>query len=1217
MAPDERLQLFNNLSAISRQEFERLLFTLNPPAGLVPGPEASQMNRVKALLDWAEGSGGRGLDEVQACFNQLRNGTLRHTFDFSGYLKFVLQDARYKHVRDLYTETEVLIPLEAETVERQSLNEQRPDGDWQIEGQRKVKRFPVLKGLRKYTLGHERQHVLLAGRPGSGKSTTLKRMLLELAEEASVQPEIIPVFVQLKSDRTITDLILAEFRRAKVRVTPEQLDEWLLQDQLLLLLDGVNEIPSEERRRQLQDFRDDNPTTPMIFTTRDLSVGGDLSIEKRMEMRPLSEPQMREFVGKYFTNRRMPDQADALLRQLRDRLREIAETPLLLKMLCDVFDPATQQIPQSKGELFRQFDQDYEHIKKDTEYVPVSENFWEFKADILQFLAFSMIQTDDTKSVEAYYSVTNDWAERLLETWLNVRGVSDPATKAKLWLKDLRRCHFLQVAKDPGDIEFHHQLFQEYYAAEYLLQLLPNLSDEELKRDYLNLLKWTEPIALMLALVDEEEQALRLVKLAMDDVDLMLGARLAGKVKQRLQPKLIQGLNNLPVSDGLKIYLWGQTQTFLASTKILSFLGSEDFNLQYIMKQALAGISTDELACTLKKYLGSENILVCLAAIEALGITASKKGIDALINLLSSSVSEIRRATASALGQIGSELAFDSLVLVLQEDPSASVRSESAKALGKIGSKKAIPILTNALQDKGMWVANNAVYALGELGVKEAMPLLTKMILFSDPKDPFSLRDACIRALKQIGIDHTIQFKLSKALADSSSFVRENAAYAIGGLECKRFSGKLLELLGDEINDDNFYFQIEAVCALGKIKSLDSEPILIEKLKSNHPLILSQAVVSLGLINSQKAMPRVQDLLHHDDPVVRANAVFSLRSLKAKATGHSIVNCLTDKDAGVRRSAILTIQSLKLGENVSESQILEFLSAENDDINRSYLLAALPEINRSKAFSILFKHTKDPSSIVRIGVLKGFRKLSGSKVREAVCSMIEDSDEVVSLEAAYTLSELGDAQELPKLIGLLKKTGRAELVDSIFAIQNRYKFYNYEIFHSIIPPGKTISLYFSYALADEPLQTQLANHLTLLERQGVITSWSQRQILPGDEPAQVINQQLNTADIILLLISANSLADDTCYNLEIQRAIERHQVGEARVIPILLRPVDWAGAPFSQIEVLPRNHQPVTSWDNPDEAFREIAEGIRAVAMEVRRVEGEGRIVKQSITSRS
>jgi hypothetical protein len=111
-------------------------------------------------------------------------------------------------------------------------------------------------------------------------------------------------------------------------------------------------------------------------------------------------------------------------------------------------------------------------------------------------------------------------------------------------------------------------------------------------------------------------------------------------------------------------------------------------------------------------------------------------------------------------------------------------------------------------------------------------------------------------------------------------------------------------------------------------------------------------------------------------------------------------------------------------------------------------------------------------------------------------------------------------------------------------------------------------------------------------------------MLPGDDRTQVINDRLNSTDIILLLISADSIADHTCYDIEINRAMEHHQAGEARVIPILLRPVDWQGAPFSQLPVLPRNKQPVTSWSDRDAAFREIAEGIREVAIELRRTKG-------------
>jgi TIR domain len=117
----------------------------------------------------------------------------------------------------------------------------------------------------------------------------------------------------------------------------------------------------------------------------------------------------------------------------------------------------------------------------------------------------------------------------------------------------------------------------------------------------------------------------------------------------------------------------------------------------------------------------------------------------------------------------------------------------------------------------------------------------------------------------------------------------------------------------------------------------------------------------------------------------------------------------------------------------------------------------------------------------------------------------------------------------------------------------------------------------------------------------VITSWDSRQILPGDEREQVISDRLNTANMILLLISPNSMVDNTCYDIELNRAMERHQAGEARVIPILLRPVDWKNAPFSQLPVLPRNQQPVTSWGDRDAAFQKIAEGIREVAIELRR----------------
>ncbi len=146
----------------------------------------------------------------------------------------------------------------------------------------------------------------------------------------------------------------------------------------------------------------------------------------------------------------------------------------------------------------------------------------------------------------------------------------------------------------------------------------------------------------------------------------------------------------------------------------------------------------------------------------------------------------------------------------------------------------------------------------------------------------------------------------------------------------------------------------------------------------------------------------------------------------------------------------------------------------------------------------------------------------------------------------------------------------------------------------------SLEVYFSYADKDEDLRKELENHLSVLKQQGLITGWHRRNISAGMEQASEINAHLNTAHIILLLISPDFIASDYCHNVEVKRALERHNAGEARVIPVVLRPVYWKGASFGELEALPANGKPVTSWSNHDEAFLAVAEGIRKVIEELR-----------------
>jgi hypothetical protein len=145
---------------------------------------------------------------------------------------------------------------------------------------------------------------------------------------------------------------------------------------------------------------------------------------------------------------------------------------------------------------------------------------------------------------------------------------------------------------------------------------------------------------------------------------------------------------------------------------------------------------------------------------------------------------------------------------------------------------------------------------------------------------------------------------------------------------------------------------------------------------------------------------------------------------------------------------------------------------------------------------------------------------------------------------------------------------------------------------------RNIELFYSYAREDERLLKRLNHHLALLQRQGLIHTWHDRQITAGSSWEQEIDTHLKSARIILLLVSSAFLASDYCYSTEVQEAMKRHEANEAIVIPIILRPCEWKIAPFGKLQVLPKDAKPVTLWWNRDVAFNDIAQGIRRAVEE-------------------
>jgi hypothetical protein len=143
----------------------------------------------------------------------------------------------------------------------------------------------------------------------------------------------------------------------------------------------------------------------------------------------------------------------------------------------------------------------------------------------------------------------------------------------------------------------------------------------------------------------------------------------------------------------------------------------------------------------------------------------------------------------------------------------------------------------------------------------------------------------------------------------------------------------------------------------------------------------------------------------------------------------------------------------------------------------------------------------------------------------------------------------------------------------------------------------SLEIVISYAHRDQELKDDLILHLSPLRRQGFIAAWHDRDINAGDDWKRAIDIHFNAAGMILLLVSPDFIASDYCYEIKMKRALERHDAGECRVIPVFLRACDWKGLPFGRLQGLPDDAIPVVSaqWPSRDDAFLRVARGIRRV----------------------
>jgi hypothetical protein len=140
---------------------------------------------------------------------------------------------------------------------------------------------------------------------------------------------------------------------------------------------------------------------------------------------------------------------------------------------------------------------------------------------------------------------------------------------------------------------------------------------------------------------------------------------------------------------------------------------------------------------------------------------------------------------------------------------------------------------------------------------------------------------------------------------------------------------------------------------------------------------------------------------------------------------------------------------------------------------------------------------------------------------------------------------------------------------------------------------KKPKLFISYSHADEFFKVELEKHLATMKENQEVETWNDRMLTPGEEWDKAIKLELVNADIILFLVSSDFIASDYCNDIEVKKAIERHDLKTAKVIPIIIRSCDWQSTLFGKLQVLPKDAKPVKKWSDLDDAFVDVVKGIR------------------------
>jgi HEAT repeat protein len=850
------------------------------------------------------------------------------------------------------------------------------------------------------------EHLAILGEPGAGKSTALQFIGLCYARVAAgqavhhltVNRPAIPILLRLQvSASTIVRSTLRTALRAEIQSRLQCQDEdanrlfdaWRQSPGLLVLLDGLDEVPADLRQsvREQIERSARSGIGRVILTSRPagfLTLGGlqEYTLKPFADARQEALPYLKGWLRalKPEWQAQVEEKAQSLIEQMQASaaLRRLLNNPLLLRLSAQHY-AATGAIARSRADLYRQWVE--EAWQRARQRGAAEQDKQQYLA-ALQALAWHMHTGGDSSATA-------------LQAALRNAGLAPNDHAAADLLHRLREQTGLLARLSEVDSDRYLFIFSHLTLREYLVATrLYNAWQQNARRTWrflnlrLHLTEWREPLALLAGLLDEADAGHLLTWIV----------RARSPEEQYLHRDLLLAAE-LAIESG-----YAQVIGVMLVPRLLQVLRGRrvEYSVRESAVEALGRIGDAEAVPGLLEALHDADADVRWAAAAALERIGDAAAVPGLLEALHDADADVRWAAAAALERIGDAAAVPGLLAALR-DANAGVRRAAAEMLGQIGDATAVPGLLHALGDADERVREAAAAALGQIGAP-AVPGLLAALRDADA----DVRWAAAEALGEIG-DAAVVPGLLAALRDADWRVRWAAARALGLIGALAVPG-LLAALGDANAD----VREAATEALGEIGDAAAVPGLLAALGDTNADVREAAAAALGKIGDAAAVPGLLAALRDADADVREAAAWALRKIGDAAAVPGLLAALRDADADVREAA-----AWALGE-IGDAAAVPGLLAALGDVEARVRRAAAEALEQigDAAVPGLLAALGDADERVREAAAAALGQI-GAPAVPGLLAALRDADWNARRAAAEALGQIKDATSVPKLLEVL------------------------------------------------------------------------------------------------------------------------------------------------------------------------------------------------------